>query len=76
MNAVVSKSTKQFQSFLDEQRAILAQKKRERMMSIYEEIYLKKRDHPILSRFYELIHNDIESIEIMTLVHKLLHSSS
>ena len=76
MNEVVSKSTQKFQLFIDEQQDILLKKKKARMMSIYEEISPKKKDDPVLARFYELIHTDIGSIEIMSLVYKLLHCPS
>jgi len=75
MTAVVSKSTKQFQLFLEEQSSILLEKKRARLIGIYEEISPKNKDNPALARFYDLIHNDIGSIEVMTLAHQLLHPS-
>jgi len=76
MTTVVSKSTKQFQLFLEEQSSILLEKKRDRLMIIYNEISPKNKDNPALARFHELIHNDIGSIEVMALVHQLLHSSA
>ena len=75
MTTVVSKSTKQFQLFIEEQSSILLEKKRTRLISIYEEISPKNKDNPALARFYDLIHNDIGSIEVMTLAHQLLHPS-
>lgn len=75
MTTVVSKSTKQFQLFIEEQSSILLEKKRTRLIRIYEEISPKNKDNPALARFYELIHNDIGSTEVMTLVHQLLHPS-
>jgi hypothetical protein len=75
MSAVVSKSTKKFQLFIEEQSSILLEKKRERLMMIYNEISPKNIDDPRVARLHELIHNDVGSIEVMALVHQLLHPS-
>ena len=53
MTTVVSKSTKQFQLFIEEQSSILLEKKRTRLIRIYEEISPKNKDNPALARFKE-----------------------
>jgi hypothetical protein len=68
---VISNSAKKFERLIQEEYNKLIEKRRCFYLSVYEKYSKTKKDNPLLTRFYELIHKDINSLELLTLVYKL-----
>ena len=68
---VISSSTKQFDRLIQEEYNKLIEKRRCFYLSVYEKCSKTNKNNELVTRFYELIHKDINSLELLTLVYKL-----
>jgi hypothetical protein len=68
---VTSSSTKKFENIIQEEYSKLMEKRKTLYLSVYEKYSKINKNNPLVSRFYELMHTDIQSIELLTLVYKL-----
>ncbi len=68
---VISNSAKNFERLIQEEYNKLIEKRRIFYLSVYEKYSKTKKDNPLLTRFYQLIHQDITSLELLSLVYKL-----
>ena len=68
---VISKSARQFERIIEDECNKLIEKRKKLYLSVYEKYSKINKNNPMVSRFYELMHTDIQSIELLTLVYKL-----
>ena len=68
---VVSASTKHFERIIQAEYQKLMEKRKNYFLSIYEKISKKKKNSPKLLHFYELLHKDIHSPELLKLACEL-----
>jgi hypothetical protein len=68
---VISASTKQFQNLIEEEYVKLTEKRRLYYLTVYEKLSKSRKDDPLVNRFFNLIHKDIQSLELLTLAYKL-----
>jgi hypothetical protein len=73
---VFSKSTLQFQSFIKEEYNKLIEKRRQYFLSMYEKLIKINKNHPLVDRFFKLIHEDIESLELLSIAYQLSNVKS
>lgn len=68
---IVSKSTIQFQTFINGEYNKLIEKRKQYFLSMYDKLIKMKTEHPLVNRFFKLIHEDIESLELLSIVYQL-----
>ena len=68
---VISSSAKKFEILIEDEYNKLIEKRKKLYLSVYEKYSKISKNNPLVSRFYELMHTDIQSIELLTLVYKL-----
>lgn len=68
---VISNSTIKFENLIQEEYNKLMEKRKRLYLSVYEKYSKINKNNPLVIRFYDLIHKDIHSIELLTLLYKL-----
>ncbi len=68
---VISNSTKKFENLIQEEYTKLIEKRKRLYLTVYEKYSKINKNNPLVCRFYELIHSDIHSLEILSLIYKL-----
>jgi len=68
---VISSSAKKFEILIKDEYNKLIEKRKKLYLSVYEKYSKISKNNPLVSRLYELMHTDIQSIELLTLVYKL-----
>ncbi len=73
---VLSKSTLEFQSLIQEEYNKLIEKRRQYFLSMYDNLIKINNNHPLVDRFFKLIHEDIESLELLSIAYQLSSGKS
>ena len=68
---VISTSTIKFENLIQEEYYKLIEKRKRLYLTVYEKYSKINKNNPLVSRFYELIHSDIHSQELLSLIYKL-----
>lgn len=68
---VISSSAKKFEILIEDEYNKLIEKRKKLYLTVYEKYSKISKNNPLVIRFHDLIHTDIQSIELLSLIYKL-----
>lgn len=72
---MLSKSTIEFQTLIQAEYNKLVEKRRQYFLSFYDNLIKTNCNHPLANRLFKLINEDIESLELLSIVYHLSNNN-